>query len=227
MCIELKALSKKDDLSKLIIVKVDWDIVINKIPQQLVKIKGRAHGEGGEYGINEYYVYPLNEEMTVDNLTPYWGIKGGVAWGIYFEYKNSFIHGNGFHKNDQIRENGRCWITRNGEKFCEVPGRKHEYALAKAQTLLIELEECSIPIFSRNWEEKIIGRKIWYYNQPAIVERICDGQGAMILIPDGINKFEPQPWQVDEDETKEEWIMECGSCVKVDLLSSSIWWFRK
>jgi hypothetical protein len=165
--------------------------------------------------------------MSVDNLIPYWGARGGAVFGIHFEYNNFIRHGNGFHKSTQIQENGSCWITRNGEKFYEVSGRSHEYALAKAQSLIVDLSESFFSVFSRNWKEEIKGRKVWHHNQPAKVKYICEGQGAMILEPDGIDKFEPQIWQIDEDQDRQEWMAEYGDSVKVDMLSESVHWFRK
>jgi len=227
MEIELKCLSESDNLSDLSIKKVDWDVVIDGESQQVVAIDDRPHGEGSSYGLNCYYVYPLDEVMSIDNLTPYWGIKGGVSWGIHFEYNNYYRAGNGFTKQDEIREGGQCWITRNGEKFYEVSGRKHEYALAKAQTLIVEIEESGWGFFNRNWEKNFIGRKVYYNNQPAKIERICEGQGAMIIVPDGIEAFEPQVWQIDENESKEECMAENGLSVKADIFSPHIWWFRE
>lgn len=227
MYVELKRLSEKDDLSKLSISKIDWDVEIGGISQQLVRITDRAHGEGGEYGINEYYVYPLREEMSVKNLTPYWGLKGGIAWGIHFEYKNYFRPGNGFNKDSQIRENGSCWITRNGKKFYEVSGIKHEYALAKAQALIVELSECGIEFYERNWEAQVIGKKVWYHNQPAKIKRVVKEQGCFILEPDGIDFFEPEPYSYDDEEERKDWINDYGIDLKVEFLSSNIHWFRK
>ena len=85
MYYELKPLRDTDNLSELSISKLEWDVEINDTPQQLVRIDDKPHGEGGYYGLNEYYVYPLSEKMTTSNLTPYWGYRGGVCWGIHFE----------------------------------------------------------------------------------------------------------------------------------------------
>jgi len=227
MYIELKPLSEKDDLSKLEISKVDWDVVVDGKPQQLVRIEDRPHGEGGEYGINEYYIYPFCQEMTVENLTPYWGTRGGVAWGFSFEYKNYFRGGNGFHKNDEIRRGASCWITRNGKKFYEIRGRDHEYALAKAQVELVQLMEGPVEVCSRDWEKKLIGGKVWYKGQPGVISRIVDGQGQIFIKPDGIDSFKPHESDYESDYDKDCWIQDYGDGFSVDFLSSHIGWFRK
>lgn len=100
--------------------------------------------------------------------------------------------------------------------------RDIEYALAKAQTLLIDLGEHP---FNFIFPEKEIGRKVWYHNQPAIIDRLLLDQGCIMLKYDGEGGFDMKhPWDRPEDGGPSEWDGE--SSVKDDILSSNIWWFR-
>ena len=69
----------------------------------------------------------------------------------------------------------------------------------------------------------MIGRKVWWRSEPAIIESWIYGQACVILKPDGIEGFtvppefrgELVPSYCDEDHT-----------IKADILDKHIWWFR-
>jgi len=173
---ELNPLSKKDDLSTLKTQALDWDAIIDGKDYNIISIPERPHSEGGsEYGLNDYYAYPSDQLVSINNLTPYQGSRGGVSWGFVFKYNNHFRHGNGNHKDDEIQKRSSCYITRNGENFYEVYGRSHEYTLAKAQVCLVEFLEGLMDVISRNWDKKLINNIIWHKDRKGIIIDIEEG----------------------------------------------------
>ena len=83
-----------------------------------------------------------------------------------------------------------------------------EFSLPKAQSLIFYINEGPINFNSINWEKKLVGRKIWYNDEPAIVESLWfdETEGYHIfIVPDGIEKFScPKSWMSDE-YLKESW----------------------
>lgn len=219
MYVELNPVNDKDELSKLKIEKIDWDVVVHNTPYQIVRIVDRPHGEGGKYGINEYYAYPLNEEMSIENLAGFWGRP--INWGISFEENNS---SKTKWNHTSINSTGKCIITRNGEPFYHIPCRDMSYGLAKAQFLIVEFDEHPIGFIDRNWEKNLIGRKVWYKESPAIVKRVNEGE--VFIVPDGIKEFPiPNSWKKDSIENPDIW-NDYKDGLNVEFLSPNVVWFR-
>ena len=70
--------------------------------------------------------------------------------------------------------------------------------------------------------EKMIGRKVWWRSEPAIIKSwIGHGQACVILEPDGIDNFTmPAEFADDEVMTYED------KTVKTSIFDKHIWWFR-
>lgn len=66
--------------------------------------------------------------------------------------------------------------------------------------------------------DKEVGRKVYYRDEPAFVERVVLDQGCVILKKDGSGDFKRAVWDDDWDEA--------DSTIKDDILSNHIWWFR-
>lgn len=200
------------------------------------------HCLGGRYGENNWYCYPLYKEInpypekrgirdepeyvwddpgpTPDNIMEYNGRS--VCWSIAFEETNYFRKG-------EMREGGRCTIFRNGHKFYEVGGRDINYGLASAQRILMQLQEHPINFWSRKWKEELIGRKIWYHADPAIVKSIIEDQGCIMVEADTkyIRMFRASPWQVDADDPINPLnFYNPEEDVKLDYMDPNINWFR-
>ena len=71
-------------------------------------------------------------------------------------------------------------------------------------------------------KEKMIGRKVWWRSEPAIITSwIGNGQACVILEPDGIDNFTKPAEFVDDD------CMDDGERdIKTDIFDEHIWWFR-
>lgn len=214
---KIKLIDKNTDLSRL--KPIGWDLVIGDIPYDVYHVDGYFHTIGGRHGNNCFWACPAAEAPTYINMVQFNG--EAPAWGI------AFTHGN--YTSDkhevEIKANGSCWITRNGKNFIHIPAREMSYGLAKAQYMLVRiLEECPLGLNERGWEEKAIGRKIWYDNQPAIIARITSNN-ELWIVPDndeGVFKA-PNHWQEEEEMDYSDY--ENG--MVVEILSPNINWYRK
>ena len=128
---KIKLIDENTDLSKLNIVKFDWDIVINGKGYYAVRIEGYNHCIYGYDTPKNMWIYPRDEEMSVHNLIPY--IEDNpVQWGIIYSPENMFS----FHHGDvEARTIYNVTITRNGEPFYKFQGDS-DYGIAKAKTLI-------------------------------------------------------------------------------------------
>jgi len=202
-----------------------WDAVVGDTPVDVYLVPDHYHTHGSRDGANDYWYCPHGETPTHLNLTPFSG--HACNWGITAEEVNTYRPGNGHHKDPEARRGLRCWITRNGEKFCSVQfGWTLDKALPAAQTMLTRLQEHALCLSHRDWKNKAIGRKVFYRGQPAIIERFRP-DGGLYLVPDGIEHFTPGGAPQRTPEEVVEWQWEYGKGLWAELLSDSIWWFRE
>lgn len=222
--IELKGIENKADLEMLIQTdKIEpvWDnVYIDGTRHKVVRIEDRYHCEGGKYGNNNYWAYPADETIQKHNLKAFDGHV--LCWGIRTEDFNRTKHK---WDNNQVRSSSRTVITLNGEDLVYVNGSM-EYALPKAQAMIIELSEGPINFSEHGWKENLIGRKVFYNGEPAIVDSVLSDLCVM-LIPDGFDYFKAPVWISNEsDFDVEEWNSHEGRDAKVGMLDSSVYWFR-
>lgn len=211
-----------EDIKKL--NKLDWNVTITgedgeQIPMQVCSIPGCIHSKGGKYGINDLYVYKADikkEDLKPTDLTPF---NGEVCWSYEVYQKNYF-------RKDELSSGTFCKIYCAGEQVYEF---RCGWNLMPhmIMTTICKLKELSIitPITHRNYEKDIIGRKIFFKDKPSIISRYIKKYGELIIIPDPdehVEDFGRCCWMESEDEYED--ITEGG--VKVDILSSDIYWFR-
>ena len=111
----IRLIDRDTDISKLKIHKMYWDTVINGEPYFVVLIEGYIHTIGGKYGNNNLWAYPRNEKPSFKNLIQFDGEP--VCLGINYAPYN---HARYRHGEFEARTIGNVFITRNGEKFCDV-----------------------------------------------------------------------------------------------------------
>ena len=75
-----------------------------------------------------------------------------------------------------------------------------------------------------DYDKKMIGRKVWWRSQPAIITKWIKGQACVILEPDGIDSFKtPAEYENDDmfgdDEDKKS--------IKTEVFDKHIYWFRE
>lgn len=222
--------------------KINWDLEIPVgftdkqiwLPYQVVRVyntnyEPMCHCIGGKYGDNNWYCYRLFHTIDHRDRNEYridWNIEPSLTnlrefngeapvYGIHFCPTN-------YYRKDEWRKGADCYITRNGKRFFEISGRDIDYCLPKAQVILTQLQEHPIWFSERGWNKKLVGRKVWYNRQPAIVESVITDQGCVILVPDRnfIDEFNPSLWSLDLD-----WVDD-DSDAKVDYLDKNVNWFR-
>lgn len=215
---DIKLLDENVDLSK--IKPFDWDLIVKGIPYYVCRIEGYCHSiswQGGMECRHNLWCYPRHEKPTLENLVEY-SLKDPIAWGI--SYDEIHITSCKYDESETVT-GARTVITRNGVPFYTVHGLR-QYSIPKALTLIVKAQEHALDFSSIGYQEKMIGRKVWYNGQPAIIDRYVDGQCCVMLKPDGFDKFKVPPEFVEEDgEYYDE-------DLKIDCLESGrIWWFRK
>lgn len=210
---DIKVIHKDTDISKLQIRRLPWDVWVKDIPYYVVWIEGYVHTIGGKWGDNNLWMYPRNEEPTYENLVEFNG-EGGALWGIEKNPKHYIRTKWG---ETECFTSNAITITRNGEPFHVTHGIHH------ALDLINQINEHPLDFNEIDFDKNMIGRKVWWRSEPAVVTRwIGNGQACVILEPDGIEKF-----TVPAEFAREEPDYYCDGDVKTSVFDKHIWWFRE
>lgn len=215
---DIKLIKKETNFEELKMRKMDWDVVIGNRPYQVVRIEGYVHTIGGKWGDNNLWAYPRNEEPTYDNLIEF-GSDSPVMWGIKFEPHHYMKTKWG---ETEIRNSGSVTITRNGEDFYTLMGSGRYYGIDKARVLITRIEEHPLDFNMIDYDKKMIGRKVWWRSQPAIITDWIKGQACVILEPDGIERFK-KPAEYENDDMFAD---EDDKDIKTTIFDEHIYWFR-
>lgn len=215
---EFKTVTSKEELESLVAngsLKEVWNnVMVGKKRYIVVKIDGYCHSEGGHWGTyNSYWCYPYNRKPSINNIMPF---RGHVCcWGIITKERNrikSKWYGN------SVEQAWLTYITLNGKKLMPIPGRT-EYALHKAMTLIVDLQEnCPIDFTVANYREVIKGRKVYYRDQLATVVSLNEDLNVTLEACGG-ELFKPGRWE-DEDG-------ECSKLITTNVMDKDIWWYVK
>lgn len=168
-------------------------------------------------GSNRHSVSENNMYMKISNdrePIPFNGSKIllDLKFTTHNYLKESYLSG------DEIRKGGNCEIFANFVKIYEFFYRDVKQALISAQHIITKLEDLPIDYIDEEARTAMVGRKIFYHNQPAIIKRVLVDQGCIIVQrEDGIPFSFPY---MEEDNDEDE------ITVKDDILSPHIWWFR-
>ena len=212
---DIKLIDKDTNISELKMRKMDWDVVMNGKPFQVVRIEGYVHTIGGKWGDNNLWAYPRDEEPTYENLIEY-NSERPVMWGIKF---NPHHYMKSKWDETEMRYSGAVTITRNGEDFYTLFGGMN-YGIDKARVLISEIEQHPLGFNEIDYDKNIIGRKVWWRSQPAIITMWMKGQACVLLEPDGIERFEkPAEYKNDDMFDYEEY-------VKTSIFDKNVYWFR-
>lgn len=208
---DIRLIKPDTDLSKY--RPLPWDVVIHNRPYYVIDVPGYVHTIGGRFGENSYWAYPRDEKPTYENTIEF-DCNHVVCWGIRYEPHNYMKT-----KWDECRASSAtgCTITRNGEDFYDVWG-----GIAKAQTLIDEINEHPLGLNEIDFDKKMIGRKVWWRSEPGIIRRYIKGQACVMIEPDGIERFTIPAEFVGDDVMYYE-----DRDVKADIFDNHIWWFRE
>lgn len=208
----IKLIDRTTDISKLKMRQMNWDTVINEKPYFVVWIEDYIHTIGGKYGNNNLWAYPRDEKPSCENLVQFDGEP--VCWGINYAPYN---HARYRHGEFETRTIGNVFITRNGEKFCDVRG-----GIERARCMINDFLEHPMNLNEIDFDKNVIGRKVWWRSEPAVVANYISRQACVMLEPDGISRFTTPAEFADEGCD-----YYCESDVKANILDKHIWWFRK
>ena len=214
MVSDIKLVNKDTDISKLKMLKMPWDVEVRGVPYQVVKIEGYVHTIGGGRGENNLWMYPRNESPTYETLIEFQCDGCGVCWGIKYEPYN-YVSCK-WDESECFTTDG-AMITRNGKDFYFCRG-----GIDEAKWLMKHLDEHPLDLNDYGFAEKMIGRKVWWRSEPAIIRSWIDGQACVILEPDGIDSFTtPAEFTADDCLNDDE------EDIKADIFDKHIWWFRE
>ena len=213
---EIKLIDKDTIIPKA--SPLDWDLEIKGRPYYVVRLEGFVHTIGGHWGENNLWAYPRDEEPCYENLIEF-DSDSPVLWGI--EYKPTHYIKNKWGERE-VRRGSSLIITRNGKPFDELNCNGIYYGIDKARVRISDYNEHPLGLNAIDFDKKMEGRKIWWRSQPAKIEYFIWGQGCVIIVPDGIEKFETPPEFRDDD------FMDDGEnySIKAHILDKHIWWFR-
>lgn len=121
---------------------------------------------------------------------------------------------------DEVRKGGSGQIIADGEIVFEFFLRDAQWGLLHAHRLIGELSEHSSGWLMRSEREKLIGRKVYYRERPAVIERLITGQGCVILATEDGRAFPPPVWHEEDD------IDDGDNTVKTEVTDPNIWWHR-
>lgn len=162
-----------------------WNVTLGKDhePMRVCKIDGCYHTIGGRYGNNCLYVYPRNEEPTVENLTKY---NGEIPWSYDVTQTN-------YYRKDELRCSTKCRIYIAGEQVYEF-NCGWDLMPHKIMMTIEELKEHPIYIVEIGYEEKyVLNRKVYFHGKPGIITHYMKEQGSIMI------NFEDGTGPVKED----------------------------
>lgn len=207
--------TEKDDIKSLTMYKLDWDIVWYGVEYQAVVIPGRHHSINGNGKLNETYIYKREydeeggPELTFEHIHPFVSTEV-VNWAI--TEKPSFVFRKGYVEHRQ-----NITIYRNDKRFCEAT------SIAEAEVLIQKFKDHPLELQTYGWAENMIGRKVWWRSQPAIITKWFDGQACVGLEPDTefIEKFAiPAEFANEPHDPAED------TFIKDVIWTDRIWWHR-
>lgn len=214
---QIRIIDKNTVIPKL--TPLGWDVVVKGRPFYVAHIPGYVHSIRGWGEPIDLWAWPRDEEPSYDNLVEY-ELDSPVAWGLNY-HEGRYIKCK--WDDAMLRGGAGTTITRNDEDFYYVSGGKG-YSIPKALMLVAEIQEHPLDFGTIDFDKKMVGRKIWYNSQPAIIERYIKGQCCVIIRPDGMERFET-PAEFAEEPL---WDDEDAKWLKVDCLASErVWWFRE
>lgn len=130
---------------------------------------------------------------------------------------------------DEIRKNCSVKIyvdITSGRKLLFAYGaRSANLALVRLPMILAALSAHPTELWKGRSEQfpELIGRKVYWRNQPAVVRDYLPEQGAVVIVHADGEPFETPAWRKESGASEPD----DETMVKVELLSEEIWWYRK
>jgi hypothetical protein len=213
---DIKVLKKDTDFSKIKMYKMNWDTLIYNDLYDVYRVEGYIHSIGGRMGENDLWACKRGEIPTYQNMLQFSG--EACCWGFSMSSRNYMKVKWG---DTDVRHSYTFTITRNGVEFYTFGAHDIDFGISKVRQILFKISEHPIAFHMVDFEKEIIGRKIYWREQPAIIESYSVN-GNLVIIPDGIPNFR-RPAHTDKID---EFMCEEDGTVVDDLFTDSIYWFR-
>jgi len=127
-----------------------------------------------------------------------------------------------YYSGDEIRKGGSCVISADGVAVFEFFFRDPQWALLHAHAIIGQLSEHSSHWLVASERGRLVGRKVWYERDPAVIVRLIEDQGCVILEPDGVAAFATPVWREPGDDWDE-----YRTSIKAEVTDPKIWWHRQ
>lgn len=128
------------------------------------------------------------------------------------------------YSGDEIRKSVTGSIIVDGVKLVEIFGREVQQVMKWVDRAIDEYSEHPSRWFDKKAREALVGRKIFYHDQPATIKRIIEDQGAIII--ECPPNFKPPIRDEEDEDGWDDWKVDGHYEVKDDVLSPHIWWWR-
>ncbi len=125
-----------------------------------------------------------------------------------------------YYSGSEVRKGGSGKITADGEAVFEFFTRDTRGALLRAHHLIGELSDHSSGWLMKEERDRLVGRKVFYREVPAIITALVVDQGCVMISTEDGKPFPPPVYRDAEDEDERE------SSIKDEVLSPHIWWHR-
>jgi len=145
--------------------------------------------------------------------------KFSIEMSTWNDLKRSDLTGN------EIRKAAFCKIYINNKLARIIEGTEIQDLLVKADQAIEQLKVQPFSIARDSY--KLVGREIYYDNQPAIIYSVDEPNNLIFIIPDArhLVSFSPPPYAI-EDGDSDLWITNFGHGMLVRDYDEKIWWWR-
>lgn len=188
---------------------------------------GKWNGEPATWWVDIGVEVAKNTGVRIENLVEYHNKSiARPCWDIRIKEIN---HYKVKWDEDRWSSNTSCEMWANGKLIYGFVVRDIEFAMAKAQVLMIQLTEHPFNFFDQKKEE---GRKIWWYYEPGNIKIRPDY--ATMDKETWWKKYHERAQRPGEDDEFENWEDRMGDYKTDDLINwgdalsdQHIYWFRK
>ena len=215
------------------LVRLDWDIILQSTPYYGYHFEPDYDKLSAEdcarFDIDKWFICKRDcpEEEIVNNLVEASSKDMGIRWKVeiaeYLRIKNKWGE-------DDLRRTCGLRIYRNDKLFYEEGCGTRQRGMRIAEDLIEDWQCHVLDICTIDFDKKMIGRKVWFRDEPAIINNFCWGMASVEVIPDreaGCEKFSrPKRYQKDVDDGMYDYWPEYEYGLLVPLNSHDIDWFR-
>ena len=136
----------------------------------------------------------------------------------YNYLKTSGLSGN------EVRRGGQGVIYINGHVCGEFFFRDIMEALLNARDTIQKIHDHPIQLWDKRERDSLVGRKVWWKDEPAIITMFIAEQACVVMEPDGMESFRIPPRELEDDGGMEP---EDSTSIKDTIFSPHIWWWRE